>query len=194
MEVFVMRETPRAVRAYEDWLGMGPNRNLKTLADRYRTSAAPVPSRHYSRLKAWSSAFGWASRAAGEMAREREAAEARLRSEREKAFRTGLAQDFERIRTLNKIAEREARVVLSTLDKLAADPEGERGRLLSRYQIVKAGLDGSLKALALETGGRAHRVSVQRDLESYAKQLAIERGYDINDAIALAKLIARGES
>jgi hypothetical protein len=189
-----MRESHAAVTAFEDYAAMPPGeRSLERLVRRYQTAAEVPPTRRLETLKTWSVNFSWQSRIAGIAAQERESAEARILEERNEVLGTGLALAYERVRVLKLLAGREAVIVRHTLARIAADPEGLRGRLLSRYQIMKVSLDKSLKAIAEETGGRARPVSVTRDLEDYARQIAIERGYDINEAVALARMVARGE-
>jgi hypothetical protein len=48
----------------------------------------------------------------------------------------------------------------------------------------------TLSALAQETGGRVKRVSVSRDLVDWARQLALEKGYDVEEAARVARLVA----
>jgi hypothetical protein len=189
-----MRESHAAVQAFQDYLAMPPaERSLERLSHRYRTAAEAAPTKRLGTLKSWSVNFAWQTRIAGLAAQERESAEARVLEERNEVLGTGLALAYERVRVLKLLAGREAVIVRRTLARIAADPEGQRGRLLSRYQIMKVSLDHSLKAIAEETGGRARPVSVTRDLVDYAKQLAYEKGFDVDEAVALAKKIARGE-
>jgi hypothetical protein len=190
-----MRETPRATTAFGDYLAMpAGERSLERLVRRYQTATEAPPTKRLETLKGWSVAHGWQARIAGLAAKERENAEARMIEERDEVLSTGFALTHVRVAVLKQIAAREAAIARRTLAGISADPAGQRGRLLSRFQVMMVSLDKSLKSIAEETGGRVRRVSVQRDLEDYARQLAIERGYDTNDALALARMVARGES
>ena len=55
-------ESPDAAQAFADYVGLGPGRTLEALAEMYQARTEPVPTRQLSRLKIWSTAFGWQAR------------------------------------------------------------------------------------------------------------------------------------
>jgi len=55
-------EPPQALRAFEDYYGMGEGRSLPKLAKQYRASAEAVPTKQATRLKLWSAAHKWQQR------------------------------------------------------------------------------------------------------------------------------------
>jgi hypothetical protein len=79
-------ESPKANQALHDFYALGPGRSMPILERAYRGRAEGVPpTRQLSKLKEWSSAYGWLDRVAAaeniERQREREAAAA-LRAQR----------------------------------------------------------------------------------------------------------------
>lgn len=99
-----MRETPRAKRAWADYLAMGPDRSLEALLKRYQNESKPLTTRLAS-LKKWSAQFGWQSRLqaiADAAAREAEEREAAYRRE---IMESGYALAHERIKALKGLAE-----------------------------------------------------------------------------------------
>ena len=185
-----MDESPRAVRAFSDYLAMGPSRSLARLARRYRSEPTSAPTRRLTTLKVWSATYGWGTRIAERTAREQEAAEAQYLEARRAAMEEGLALDYERVRKLKRIANREAKVVMQTLAEVRDDPLGANEALTKRYAAVKSAFDRSLPALAAETGGRVKRVSVKGELTEYAITLARSQGYDEAVAIEIARIVA----
>ena len=60
-----MDETPRALRAFEDYYNSGATRSLRKLAEFYRARSAEgeeVPTRHFETLAQWSRAHNWQDR------------------------------------------------------------------------------------------------------------------------------------
>jgi hypothetical protein len=60
-----MEETPRALRAFEDYYNSGATRSLRKLAELYRARSAEgeeVPTRHFETLAQWSRAHNWQAR------------------------------------------------------------------------------------------------------------------------------------
>jgi len=113
---------------------------------------------------------------------------------RDEVMTTGYALEYNRVETLKRIAEQEQAILAATAEHIKDDPTGKQTRLNARYSTLKTSFDSTLRQIAEETGGRVRRISVQRDLEDYARQLAIERGYDIDDALALARMVASGRT
>jgi hypothetical protein len=52
----------RAAAAFVDFVALGDDRTLPKLAEMYRNSTKPVPTRQLSRLKIWSSKYNWIPR------------------------------------------------------------------------------------------------------------------------------------
>lgn len=119
-------ETPRAHRAWLDYLQMGDGRSLAALVARYvevrRISGKDaVPTTHLRVLETWSSVFGWQSRL--QQIADEHAVEvaAEIRRQRREVFETGLGLDFERVRVLKRLAQK-------LIDDLLGDEEDERPR------------------------------------------------------------------
>jgi hypothetical protein len=112
------------------------------------------------------------------------------RQRREVIMHGGLALDVERVEWLRKIGQREADIVSTLQEKIANDPNANRKQLNARYQVMRSSFAETLSALAQETGGRVKRVSVSRDLVDWARQLALEKGYDVEEAARVARLVA----
>ena len=55
-------DTAKSWWALQDYAAMGAARSLATLADRYRSSTDPVPTRRLQSLKEWSAAHAWQER------------------------------------------------------------------------------------------------------------------------------------
>jgi len=56
------RDNPQAEQAFLDFVEMGHGRSLEKLAVEYQTRTEPVPTKQLSRLKIWSSRYGWQAR------------------------------------------------------------------------------------------------------------------------------------
>jgi hypothetical protein len=134
----VVRETERAIRAYTDYLAMGPERSLRALADTYCASTGDVPTRSLPTLKHWNEDHAWQVRIAGQLALEREEAEAAVRRERAEVFGSGLALDFNRVKAFSRIASK-ALAALSSAD-------------FGLIRETRAGKDVAGKPVRIETG------------------------------------------
>lgn len=172
-----MRESPPALQAFNDYEAMGAERSLEKLAVAYQNSTEPTPTRHLRTLKQWSTNFMWQARLAGLLAKEREEREARIREERRKVFDEGLALDFQRVRLLQSLATKQARLASKLLDRLEVD-EHDNPYLTRRYDSVMTSLANSLKDLAAETGGRVKHIELDDrrlvdGLAEYARQLGL---------------------
>ncbi|MBX3046995.1 MAG: PBSX family phage terminase large subunit [Anaerolineales bacterium] len=152
------RESNKALRAFEDYFNLGPDRSLAKLVQIYGKARAGAPTRHISTLEKWSSDFRWQERV-----REREAqiAAAQLDAIKENAPKTGYAVYQKRINDLNALAEKLYESI-SDEDKLfLPDPrwvggftDGERvDRVKFNQPLVTAYLD-TLDDIAEEMGER----------------------------------------
>lgn len=72
-----MRESPNALQAYEDYLGLGADRSLSKLVAAYHQETEP-PTQSLGVLKKWSTNFDWPQRIDLQLERERKEAEARF--------------------------------------------------------------------------------------------------------------------
>ncbi len=187
-----MHESHAAVQAFTDYAAMpAGQRSLARLAGRYRTCTEAIRTRQVSTLKPWLSAFAWEARIAAMAAAEREAAEARLRVEREAVLTSGLALDYRRVEQLKQLAEKECKLVNAMLDELEQDAHAENSGLTRRIQVLDRALARTLAALAAETGGRAkQQINVVRELSDYALMLGRQNGYDEQLALSIARMIA----
>ncbi len=109
---------------------------------------------------------------------------------RGEALHTGFALDYERVLYLKEQALKRARALSKLEDALAADADHTNVLLERRWDLMNKALTQTFADLAAETGGRAKRVNVVRELTDYAVQLARERGYDEQLAVQVAKLVA----
>lgn len=98
-----MRETPKAKRAWVDYVELGPTRSIRDLLARYCAQSAngiAVPTVRFGTLAKWSQAHGWQQRLADIAETERQAVIAR-----------GIADKQNRIDALNDRWERMRRVI-----------------------------------------------------------------------------------
>ncbi len=56
------RDNPNAEQAFLDFVEMGHGRSLEKLATEYHARTQPVPTKQLSRLKIWSTRYGWQAR------------------------------------------------------------------------------------------------------------------------------------
>ena len=103
---------------------------------------------------------------------------------------SGLALDWNRVRMLREVAIGEEEIVKAAQAEAKKDPQGLNEALTKRYSVFKAELGKSLEALAAETGGRVKRISVKRDLRSYAVELARSQGYEESVALQIADMVS----
>ncbi len=159
------RETPRAQRAWLDYLEMGPGRSLPALIARYvevarESGERAVPTRNLQILQRWSSAFGWQDRLRAIADQERAEAEARIREERRRVFEDGLAFDFERVRVLKRLAQK-------LIDDLMAedDPDAPRDRDAVVREVI-AEAEAVLKGTWIEPNRKRRRGLWLRDAKA----------------------------
>lgn len=160
-----MRETPRAQRAWTDYLRMGVGRSLPALVAMYveqqRTSTkASVPTTNLRVLSEWSRTFGWQARLQALADQERAEVEARIREERRRVFEDGLALDFERVRVLKRLAQK-------LIDDLMADDDSDAPR--DRDAVVReviAEAEAVLKGTWIEPNRKRRRGLWLRDAKA----------------------------
>ncbi len=108
MGAFCMRaETVRAKRAWADYLAMGPERSLSSLAERYwtaRTQGVSVPTVRLMTLADWSRHFDWQARLKQIADDEAKAAEEREAAYRREVMESGYAVAHERVVALKRLA------------------------------------------------------------------------------------------
>lgn len=166
-----MRETSKAIAAYDLYRDMGPQRSMDAL---HKTYPALTPSER--RLKEWSRLHGWVARA-----RAHDQAIADASATRDKAARIA---DGERRRTQRlSIADAEHRIVLARLRRLVESNEQvsvleavklalhadtterlDLGEATERTEI--SGPDGGLLSLIVDVRGLS-----DADLDAYADRL-----------------------
>jgi hypothetical protein len=161
--VRLLRETPKAAQAWNDYVAMGAERSLESLLNRYRLASSqsvPVPTTRLHTLAIWSSAHGWQSRLVAIAAEERAA-----------IIRRGIAERQNRIDAYNDIWDRLRGVIASR----------EREHPQSDY--AAAGIDSGLMVLTvkfLPNGTRVEEWAVDtgllKELREYGKQAAVEVG------------------
>lgn len=169
-----MRETAKALKAFEDYFNLGPGRSLAKLAQSYGDPRArSVPTKHLATLEKWSSAFRWQERV---REREQVIADAALDNIKKTATVSGYAVYQKRVADLSALAE-SLYGQISDEEKLwIPDPKWvggfTDGREVDRQRfnssLVQAYLD-TLEAIAEEMGERqvkpdtvaAQAVSVQ---------------------------------
>ena len=121
-------------------------------------------------------------------------------AKRQEIMTTGLAAAHERVLLLREIAQRDARIyrrVQQRMEQEEVDREGTSNashQLSRRLEVIGQRLDSDLTQIAQEVGGRVKRISIEKELDAYAIELAKAEGYDIDRARALAKQIIEGES
>lgn len=197
-------ESDKAVQACNDWLRLGPGRTIPLLLEKFKNiQDYSVPTLSRGTLEQWANKFKWAERAAAYDAPQEEIKNAA----RDEVFKTGLSLDYERVRSLKRLAaDLEAQIY-------ETDEEGNRLRLWVRdvkqigsgeaAQVVElerfnssllSEFRGTLDDIAKETGGR--KVTTRQEIEDvtdderYAKRAS--RARELLDAARERR--ARGDS
>jgi hypothetical protein len=161
-------ESPRAKRAWLDYLQMGEGRSLAQLVAKYaevrRTQGKTgVPTLFLSTLEKWSADFGWQARLQAIADQAAAEAEAEIRRQRKAVFEDGLALDFERVRVLKRLAQK-------LIDDLMADDESGDAEPRSREDLVKdvlAEAEAVLKGTWTEPNRKRRRGLWLRDVKSF---------------------------
>lgn len=156
------KDNPKAEEAFLDFVEMGPGRSLEALAAKYRSCTEPVPTKQVSRLKIWSSRYGWQARLAAATSA---VADAKLTEAAELDADTFLVTS----RLLNE------RVKMT----MAVDTD----------HVVK--VRESVRKAAPK-GGASVSVNVSVEVRQLAEQLAKSMGVSADELIADAEAIAAG--
>lgn len=168
------KESSKAVFACNDWLRLGPGRNIPKLLNSYQVKSGVIqnftaPSTSYKTLETWSSNYKWPERA---MTFDADY-ERRVNRERAAEIDYGLSLDYERIRELKQLADLLKDQLLARDDKgnliglwvpdvkivghgnAAETVEIERfnSALVTQYRET-------LNDLAKETGGRVQKKEI----------------------------------
>lgn len=165
-------ESDKAVVACNDFLRFGPGRSLPLLVQKYgdmRRSA--VPTQSLDTLQAWSRRFSWSMRAAQFDAEW----EAIKDEERRKVMEHGLAQDYERVRKLLRLADfiegqlfecdtddNYPNVWLPDVKQIGTGDSAERVDLVRFNAPIIAEFRAVLDDIAKETGGRVKRLGGEK--------------------------------
>lgn len=192
------KETDRAVVACNDYLRMGVNRSLAQLAANIGEVSVKKPT--LRTMERWSSDFDWQERAKLYDANaEREKTEAVAKRRRE-VMESGLANDFERVIELKRLAKvlkrqiykknpdhphRYPNLWVRDVKQIGAGPTATREDVYRYNSPLIDDFRGVLDDLAKETGGRKFRQEV--DLNGsmsldVAFDAALEKIYGDSDA------------
>jgi len=170
--------------AYADYLRLGPDRSLERLATEYRARTDGVPTHQLSRLKQWSTTYGWQSRLQVIADAEVREAETREAVHRREIMESGYALVWERVRALKELADRlfaelqdpSRRWVREA--KVVGSGKNAREVVVERFNSAEVEqLRGVLADIAKETGGRKDIQVVTGDADS---PLEVRHGYDLN--------------
>lgn len=191
-----LSESPKARQAWAEYLALGPGRSLEQLAARYQARTAPVPTRQLSRLKVWSSRFGWQARlqalaaAAAQAAADREAQRVRA------ILETGFAAAHERVQALNALADALYAELTAAgglwLDDVKGIGQGDNWTQVAIKRFNSAEIEqfrALLDDIAREVGGRPKTVRV--DIEQRVRVMAEQLGLDPDAAVREAAAIIR---
>ena len=155
-----VRESGKALRAWNDYLAMGSERSISKLLERYLSSPVSAPTVRVATLKKWSTVHGWQARLAAIAAEERAAIVAR-----------GIADKQNRVDAYNDVWDRLRRVITARQRK---HPESD---------YAAAGVNSGLMVLTVKYqpgGGRTEEWAVDtgllKELREYGKQAAVELG------------------
>lgn len=194
-----MRETPKAKRAWADYLALGVGRSLEALSNRYQTAhenGTQVPTLRLKTLADWSVAFGWQERLAEIADAEAKA----IAAARAAIVQRGLAELENQIAALNDRWRRLRQVIgeRGADESLADVPGGTTGLMVRTYKAVGRRV---VEEFAVDTGLlaelRAHEkqaaellglfAPVKVDVEHIVREKARERGIDEDQAVAASR-------
>lgn len=162
------RESAKAIQACNDYLLMGPGRSLQKLCQNY-AEARPEkpPTRHIATLKEWSRFYEWQAR----VVLYDTAIQGQKTAIAREAMQTGLANTFERVLALKKLASTLAgeiwqddgtlvpgKVWLKDAKQIGAGPLADRVDLIRFNAPLIEQYRGVLDDLARETGGRKQQL------------------------------------
>ena len=143
-----MRETPKALAAYEEYAAMGPSRSLRKLAEKL-SQTIPKPSPTIETIKLWSSEHQWQERIkvydAERIDERRRKHELEIEKMNERHAVIGTSQQVRAIKQIEALIEAKAfgSVAAVQLLKLATDLERvARGVETDRTEVVSSGSVG----------------------------------------------------
>jgi len=144
---------------------MGEGRSLERLLQRYRTGTKAAPATDLTRLKLWSRTFGWQARLQEIADRAAAEAETALAARRREAWETGLAQSFERVEALKRLAdqlldevEHQGRLWVRDVKSIGSGENAERVDI-ERFNAAEVEqLRGLLDDIAKEKGERVKKL------------------------------------
>lgn len=161
-------ETPRALRAWADYLALGPGRTLESLLNLYQTLPKP-PTKQLTTLKVWSSSHDWQARLVLIAAEEVAAAAEREAAYRRQILEEGYAQPHKRIEALKALAgalfeeltrETERRLWVKDVKQIGQGDAAERVDI-ERFNAAEVEqFRGALDDIAKETGGRVNKTEL----------------------------------
>lgn len=160
-------ESRKAILACNDYLRMGAGRSLSILSQQYsKIERVQAPTQSLGTLFAWSTRYGWQTRAElydAELERQRNEAEAARRKE---IMESGFALDYERVAALKRLAalllneidytdgDDRPKVWLPDVKQIGAGETAERVDIVRFNSPLIEQLRGTLDDLAKEVGGR----------------------------------------
>lgn len=158
----VFKETPRAVRAFSDYLNMGRNRSLPKLASHYVENDPEWTDNYESVLrilKGYSSRFDWQNRIRIQLAADSAKIASRVRRE-------ALESSKERMRLYKKAQTLAEYVFDKALSMELEDLNAEEARkiLKTAVEMMKLGLMGE----RVEQGAALERVSLHKPIDEYS--------------------------
>lgn len=164
-----MRETAKALAAFNDYYAMGSNRSLKGLLAKYKRRRKNYPTKSLNTLWGWSTNHNWDKRCKAREVEMWETLTDALQDERKVILNSGLAVDTERVKALNDLAQ----------ELIAQAPEN---MYLREPRIIGKGEDAEVVwvlkfnegqyrqignmvgDIAKETGGRREQVEHKHDV------------------------------
>lgn len=157
-----MKETPKALQAFEDYYAMGSARSLSKLLVRYKKRKDP-PTRRMTTLKQWSTKHGWQERIKDRIRDAWQELSEQLKDDRETILRSGLALDYQRVLELQEMATKlldEFETELWLEETKSLGPWGTTTVRRFNAPLVRE-LRGVLDDIARELGHRAGVLKVE---------------------------------
>lgn len=154
-------ESPRAHRAFLDYLHLGPGRTIPALLASY-TALPSVPSRSYNAIRRWSMIYQWSDRAADFDRLQERVRQAEYEAHSAQVLATGLARPNERVedlvtiyRRLFALAQTDEGLWIRDVKSIRVDDDRfERVELRRFNGQLFSQLHTFLETIAVETGGR----------------------------------------
>lgn len=178
-------ETDWAVQTCNDWLRLGPGRNLESVSVLNKSKQESTKQPTIGTVEQWSNKFKWVERSAIYDARYTETKKTEARS---RVMNAGLALDYERVNHLKEYAELLHGQITKT-DKYGKYinlwGKDIKGNDIFHHQLIVQAR-GTLDDLAKETGGRQ---SNEQRIAKIVNRLIFERKLSPEQI----KLISEGE-